>query len=141
MNLLDRLGDHNILVNCDLCASNGVEGGARAFLAVGDQVEIVLCANRLRPSDVPEALIHEAVHAYDFLSKNYDLKSPEGLAHSEVRAAREAECAREWKLFQRSCTRRAATRAVRNLFPALDCQAQVEKVLDAALADQKPWQS
>ena len=77
------------------CSRDGVEGSARAFFGDWPSPTVVLCANRLAgDDDVEEALVHELVHAYDYVARGMDLTECPFLGCSEVRAAREAECHR-----------------------------------------------
>jgi len=58
-----------------------------------EKPRIVMCANALHSrQEVREALRHELVHAFDHCVSQRDLAEPYGLACSEIRAAREAEC-------------------------------------------------
>ena len=135
------------------CPTSGVQGTARAFLEA-PPMSIVLCANRLHSAkEVEEALVHELVHAYDMGPARRDLTNVDALAASEVRAAREAECAHylsgagaaaavsvwpaasDW-LFKRCC-RDTATTATRAMFPR-EGAASVERVFERAFADLAP---
>lgn len=136
------------LVKCRRCLDHGVEGGARAFLEA-PPMSIVLCSNRLHSEkDVQEALTHELIHAYDHQVTKRDLTQCHQLAYSEIRAAREAECAalahsqswlpqtmRVW--FLERCVRDTATQATRALFPTQGggCVADVFR---EAYADHSP---
>ena len=78
---------------CKVCGDQGPEGVARAFFGDDPVPSVTLCANRLfGDAEVAEALVHELVHAYDYVAQGYDLSESPYLACSEVRAAREAEC-------------------------------------------------
>ncbi|GBG24210.1 Mitochondrial inner membrane protease ATP23-like [Hondaea fermentalgiana] len=111
-----------------------------------EQPRIVMCANELRSrGEVREALRHELVHAFDHCVSRRDLAEPNGLACSEIRAAREAECRDNFhnilgelfckafvgadafadkqdnmicKQLKESCARQVATTSVRAVFPA-----------------------
>lgn len=130
------------IVSCRPCSQNGIEGGARAVLIDSTPLHIVLCTNRLRSDEISEALIHESVHAYDHALKRYDFSTCEGLACTEVRAAREAECNRFFPIdwLKQQCVRYHAVRSTRNLFPneALKC---VDKVQSEAMKDLTPFES
>eukprot|EP01039_Chlorochromonas_danica_P005931 gene5931-6529_t len=146
INLLLHLHQqNNVEVLCDVCANTGVEGSARAYLSLERNVKIILCANRLQPQDIPEVLIHEAVHAYDFLhNPQINMQTIEGLAYSEVRAAREAECAKTWSVWKDRCIRGKAAEATHNVFSQhgqslASCRESVDRVFDKANADLKPW--
>ena len=97
---LKPFGPDAMPILCTDCPKGGAVGAARAFFAEtgADRTTscITVCANRLRTAaDVREALTHELVHAYDWHQRGaQSLASCEGLACSEVRAHREAECAK-----------------------------------------------
>lgn len=94
-NYLKVLDTKRIDVFCKVC-STIAEENARAYLA-SDPLSIVLCSNRLRTKQaIEEALTHELVHAVDYVLKRYDFSTCKGLAFSEVRAARDAECNRHF---------------------------------------------
>jgi hypothetical protein len=137
--LLTSIVDHNIQVNCEYCSNDGVEGTARAYLSLDNGLNIVLCANRLRENDIHEALMHEAVHAHDYLYNRCNMHSPEGLAYTEIRAAREAECADKFSIFRNSCIKEKAARATKNVFPSINTSVIVDKVFEQAMSDDKPW--
>lgn len=86
-----------IELKCRRCDTTGPEAGARAFLMGPDPLSIVLCHNRIdsEPREVEEILTHELTHLYDVQTLKLDLADCETVAYSEVRAAREAECASE----------------------------------------------
>lgn len=129
--------DHGkVKITCRKCDSTGVEGNARAFL-VDNPAQIVLCTNRLQPQDIEEVLIHESVHAYDLFRNRCDFNSCDGLAYSEVRAARDAECRDSFFLFRDSCIKKAATRSTANLFS--NAEQCVEKVFVEAMKDLAPF--
>lgn len=137
--LMVHLAAHHIQVTCDLCSDNGVEGTARAYASIDKGFQITLCANRLRPGDVHEALLHEAVHAHDHLNRTADLTTLDGLAYSEIRAAREAECSDRWPILREGCIRDKASRATRNVFPTMASQPAVMRTFEQAMADERPW--
>jgi hypothetical protein len=115
---------------------------ARAFLRNTQPLQIELCVNKLHQVDIEEALIHELVHAFDYAFKRYDFSTCKGLAFSEVRAAREAECS-SYKLsrwLRDRCIKHNAVRATSNIFPenAAEC---VEKVYSAAMNDLQPFEA
>ena len=128
-------------LTCRPCENYGVEGNARGFI-VANPIEIVLCANRLSKNDVKEVLKHELIHAFDFVNKRVDFNSCRGLAYTEIRAAREAECSDELAFLgiKSRCIRRKATASTRNIFP-LDASACVEEVFQAAVNDRSPFNS
>ncbi len=74
------------------CASCPKGLNARAYFEA-PPAKIVLCSDKLYTSlDVEESLVHELVHAYDYVVYGAKLENCMELARSEVRAAREAEC-------------------------------------------------
>ena len=80
-------------INCVVCDGKiGPEGNAKAML-LDEPLTIEICSNRhISDEQIAESLVHEFTHAYDYKLKRYDFSSCEGLASSEVRAARNAEC-------------------------------------------------
>lgn len=134
--LFASLSSSKVPVRCKVCSDEGTEANSRAYIS-SNPLQITLCSNRLRGKDYGEVLAHEATHAFDFINKKCDFSTCEGLAYSEVRAARNAECLDSWSWRRRSCIERSATAATANLFPrqAKECVAQV---LEAALADNSP---
>ena len=127
-------------VTCRPCSSEGPEGGARAVLMDSSPLEIVLCTNRLSVKEIEDVVVHELVHVYDHTNKRCDLSTCEGLAYSEVRAAREAECNRFFPFLwlKTECVRHHATRSTANLFPA-DAAKCVAASMDKAMADDEPF--
>lgn len=122
--LLESMKKANPVISCRPCSGEGPEGVARAFLIDSSPLQIVLCSNRLKPSEVEEVVTHELVHAFDYTHSRCDFDSCEGLAYSEVRAARDAECAHvasfpiplPW--FKSQCVRYHASRSTASIFPA-----------------------
>jgi hypothetical protein len=105
-------------LSCRTCADTGPEANARAFCMGPTPLSVVVCTNRLLHlqkttcdddnnnnnhtaaassaaalAEMEEILTHELVHVYDVRQLKLDLRDCENLAYSEVRAAREAECA------------------------------------------------
>ena len=119
MKLMTGVAGAQPQINCRRCDSSGIEGSSRAIILNSVPLEIVLCSNRLSKNEVKEALVHELIHAYDFSLNRVDFNTCTGLAHSEVRAAREAECKDEISLlgFKSRCIREKAKRSTRNIFP------------------------
>jgi Peptidase M76 family len=100
---------------------------------------------QLREREIEEAIVHELTHAYDYINGRCDFSTCEGLAYSEVRAAREAECSElsgkyflfDWQ--KKQCVRDHAIRSTANLFPKTgEAQVCVDRVLDRALKDDAP---
>ena len=89
----DSNNSFSVSVSCRPCSSTGPESRARAYVRGPDPLSVVLCSDQLRtPEEVSEVLVHEFVHVYDLRVRGLDLRDCRQLAHSEVRAAREAEC-------------------------------------------------
>jgi len=140
-------------IKCRPCSSTTVaEAGARAFIqrtssSNNDRnkegLEIILCSNRLKKNEIEEALLHELVHYYDYYNNSQtDFSSCEGLAYSEVRAAREAEC-KGYYLYpfenwaKKKCVSYYASRSTCNMFPK-NGSSCVDKVIDKAMKDLSP---
>lgn len=157
--LFKDLETSGLRINCKVCTRESVEGTARAYLR-SYPFEITLCANRLNhsPEEVKEALAHEVTHAHDLYHSRYDFGSCEGLAHTEIRAAANAECAKMLpanmdQLFPQlintfplrelksSCIKKHATRATQNLFPPEQAKVCVENVFISAMKDLKSGDS
>lgn len=119
------------------------------FIQGPQPLSIVVCTNRLakdereRRKEMHEILTHELVHVYDVRHLQLDLRDCENLAYSEVRAARQAECASAsdswWSLqTQRSCVRHKALTATNNLFPGRQGYSCMQRVFDTAFQDTRP---
>ena len=75
-----------------LCSPCAALDRVDAYLAI-DPLRIILCQEHIKTSSqLRKLLIHELIHAYDLTTQNADLYSCEGLAYSEVRAARAGNC-------------------------------------------------
>ena len=86
-----------------------------------------------------EVLRHEAIHAHDYHNGTVDFSSCKGVAYSEVRAAREAECDMHSKyligplsVFADMCVKQRAVDATNNVFPGQGRKC-VEAVFDEAI--------
>jgi hypothetical protein len=125
---------------CKKCGNSGPEGGARAFVRGPDPLSIVLCSNRLfSREDIEQVLVHELIHVFDVHIRKWDLTNCYTLAKSEIRAAREAECASSSMSFtKRYCSKEKARVATKNMFPdeGLHC---VAAVFDEAIDDYAPF--
>jgi hypothetical protein len=120
---------------CRECSTQGPEGKSRAFLTT--DFEIVLCTNKLRsPNEIFEALTHEATHAYDYANNRCDFSTCEGLAYTEIRAARDAECLNKMSWLKNYCIKSCATASAGNMFR--DADKCVQAMFDKALADVSP---
>lgn len=132
----------NINIKCNICKPNGIEGNARAYLA-DDPLEITICSNRVQNrSDIEEALTHELIHAFDYSNKRYDLRSCEGLASSEIRANKFAECKDIIfpSIFKNACAGINGSRCTANIFPTTGwmCTANV---YNHAIYDDAPFEN
>jgi len=128
-------------IECRNCGTTGPESGARAYVRGPSPLAIVLCSNRLNShKDFKQVLLHELIHVYDVFIRNWNLQNCEILAKSEIRAAREAECADErFNMMKRFCVKDRATIATCNMFPNTIGQDCVKNVFDDAINDQAPW--
>ena len=135
-------GEEEPKIVCRPCTTIGPEANARAALFDTKPIEIVLCTNRLKSEDFKEALTHELVHAYDYLNKKCDFQSCEGLAYTEIRAAREAECDKyfPFDFLKERCIRDHAKASTANLHSDNANQC-VNKVYEKAVRDLQPWSS
>ena len=127
-------------ITCRKCGNDGPEGGARAFVKGPNPLSIVLCSNRLSTKEeINEVLVHELIHVYDVHHRNWDLTNCYTLAKSEVRAAREAECADATMSFsKRYCAKEKARVATKNMFPDVGLQC-VAAVFEEAMKDELPF--
>jgi len=121
------------------CLEDGVEGLARAMFALPPS--ITLCSNRLyNRDDIGESLVHEMIHAYDYLVRKMDFSDCDQLACSEIRANRDGECKGKWMVeyFRRRCARRNAVCATQSMFPerGRDC---VLRMFEKCFKDTVPF--
>ena len=134
----------------------GAGAGARARSGVSEILDdassgganvtatINICADRiaLKSSEVKSLLDHELVHAYDYSLQRCDFTTIKGLAYSEVRAAKVAECG-GWFLhdyFRISCIKDHAIRSTEKIFP-VGAKDAVDDVFDSAMRDMEPYAS
>ena len=155
-----------IRINCDLCKETGIEKKARGFLIGRTPMQIVICANRLKAvcssssstdntntkfsKEIKEIVLHELVHANDFRNNTCDFSTCQGLAHSEIKAAREAECSSAGKRVSRylsrelgqelryKCIRSHAIRSTANIFGENAATNCVDDVFNVAVKDFSP---
>jgi hypothetical protein len=137
-------------IECRRCSDVGAEASARAFVMGPNPLSIVLCSNRLHElsgnvrsqaaaDEIEETIVHELIHVHDVKTVGLDLTNCDQLAYSEVRAAREAECRSfSWAMPQAYCVRQKARTATSNMFP-MEGRECVERVLQRALADRRPF--
>lgn len=139
--LLESIRNSNPTISCKVCSDDGAEGCARAYLVNSTPLKIVLCTNRLKSDEFEEALTHELVHAFDYVKTRCDFETCEGLAYTEVRAAREAECANHFppiSWLQHQCIKGNAIRSTTSMFPVDEATKCVNSVFDAAMKDHEP---
>ena len=127
-------------VHCRPCP----ETDSNAFTQI-NPLEITICSNRVSTSsDVGAFLLHELVHAYDYVSTKCRFDTCSGLAYSEIRAAREGECMQKSSYFQWQrdlCIRRHAINSTKSFFSDKEARACVDQVFDAAVLDMDPFLS
>jgi hypothetical protein len=141
-NILDKMPSKPV-VSCLDCSktTSDVNITARAVLRDSTPLEMILCCNRLKESEIEEVIIHELIHAFDYSKNRCDFSTCQGLAYSEVRAAREAECAEgffPFEFMRKRCIRDHAIRSTANLFPHSAATSCVDTVLIAAIKDLEP---
>mmetsp|Transcript_23955 Transcript_23955/g.36484 ORF Transcript_23955/g.36484 Transcript_23955/m.36484 type:complete len:340 (-) Transcript_23955:74-1093(-) len=131
----------DLQIQCRKCGNEGPEGGARAYVRGPNPLSIVLCSNRLATQEeIEQVLVHELIHVYDVHVRNFDLLNCYTLAKSEIRAAREAECANVSMSFtKRFCVKEKARVATTNMFPDLGVQC-VGAVFEESMRDKEPFQ-
>jgi hypothetical protein len=145
--LFDKVNkfEKHLSVECDIAPP---EIKARGYLLESKPYRIILCANHLSsPADVEQLLRHELTHLYDHLSNRCSLSTCQGLAYSEVRAARNGECfsflsspmrrmisEKLFPFFYESCVKSHSVASTRNLFPQ-DGEKCVKEVFNKAIKD------
>lgn len=139
LRLLKEIGE--IPIECIDCSQMGVEGNSKALTRI-DPLSIEICANRNHSVEAVEiSLIHELVHVYDYKFKRYDMFTCDGLAASEIRAAREAECAGSYlfDFFRDRCVKERATASTSNIFPrGVQASNSVRRMYEVAVNDLEP---
>lgn len=118
--------------------------------------EIILLPERIwgGEGEIREILRHEMVHAFDHSVLKRDLRSSAGLACSEIRAAREAECqqcgtgpfvraacrvlpARLCEQWREECVREVAVKAMEAAFPKHIATASVRDMFPECYGDRR----
>ena len=112
LNIMKTCKEQRVLppkVTCRNC-DDIKEKGAKAFIVSGNPMEVVVCLNRnVQTKDISISLIHEMIHAYDYVLNRCDFNTCKGLAFTEVRAARYAECNGEKiNYFRNNCIKKHA---------------------------------
>ena len=88
--LWSSIGDINI--SCAIC-NDATGAGRNAKAMIYDDGSITICSNRhVSEESIQQSITHELTHAYDYRLKRYNFNDCEGLAASEIRAAKNAEC-------------------------------------------------
>lgn len=131
-------------ISCQDCSRTAPDMNNTTRAAIRDKfpLEIVLCCDRLRGSQIEEVLVHELVHAYDYSHNRCNFSTCAGLAYSEIRAAREAECSKGFYPFEfmrQMCVRNVAIRSTCNLFPTAEATACVDAAMSTAIEDLEPF--
>ena len=131
------------VISCQDCSkmTENINSTTRAVLRDTFPLEIYVCCDRVRESEIEEVVVHELIHAYDYSNSRCDFSSCSGLAYSEVRAAREAECSTGYYPFEfmrQSCVRDCAIRSTANLFPREQATICVDAILSEAMKDLEP---
>lgn len=132
---------HIICQDCSKTAPD-INNTTRAAIRDKFPLEIVVCCDRLNETKIEEVLIHELVHAYDYSFNRCDFSTCAGLAYSEIRAAREAECSKGFFPFgfmREMCVRDVAIRSTSNLFPESVATTCVDTAMPIAIKDLEPF--
>jgi hypothetical protein len=145
--LFDKVNkfEKHLSIECDIAPT---EIKARGYLLESKPYRIILCANHLSSSsDIEQLLRHELTHLSDHLSNRCTLATCQGLAYSEVRAARNGECfsflsspvkrkisEKLFPFFYEACVKNHAVASTRNLFPQ-DGEQCVKEVFNRAIKD------
>ena len=87
------------------------------------------------------SLKHELIHSYDHSNERYDLIDCLGVAHSEIRAAREANCHRSYLSYffnKEDCIKRHANASTDTLYKGRGSEC-VKEAYDSAMRDLEPF--
>ena len=130
--------------NCDNININ--EQNIKAYLLQYNNKEkpnkIILCTDsNSSSSHLKVALKHELIHAYDLSNKRYDFEDCHGLAHTEIRAAREADCNQHYFLFdfmKEACIIDKASSSTNSIYKGRGREC-VKEVYDSAMRDNEPF--
>ena len=162
--LLQEKKFRNIQVRCEKWDGNPQLRTARGFFTADPHSDtesnlnaaIVLLPERIHggESEIRELLTHEFIHAYDHFELRKDLTLCPELACSEIRAAREAECAGFSTNFlvsfacrrlgsnteycdriKKTCVYRVARRSTRSVFTEDEATACVENMFETCYRD------
>ena len=133
LNRSGKDGANKVSLLCKECSTEGPEGGARAYFASPPHM-MVVCHNRVHDEkEIETAVVHELIHAVDYVARDMNLGNCKMLACSEIRAARGSECSKQYlthaellfmkldafrsKGFQYNCVQEQAVRATEAIFP------------------------
>ena len=129
--------------NCDSIDIN--EQNIKAYLLQYNNKEkpnkIILCTNsNSSSSDLKVASKHELIHAYDLSNKRYHFGDCHGLAHTEIRAAREADCNHYFvfDFMKKACIIDKASTSTNSIFKGRGREC-VKDVYDSAMRDNEPF--
>ena len=121
--------------------SGSARGSAERVTCRESPSKITLCSNsNSSSSDFKVALKHELIHAYDLSNKRYDFDDCQGLAHTEIRAAREADCNRYFlfDFMKKACIIDKASASTNSIFKGRGREC-VKEVYDSAMKDNEPF--
>lgn len=130
-------------ISCQDCTktAHDINSTSRAVIRDSVPLEIVLCCDRLSSRNIEEVMIHELIHAYDYSRNRCDFSKCTGLAYSEIRAVREAECRGGYypfKFMRDICVRENAIKSTANLFSKAEATICVDAVFSEAMKDLEP---
>jgi|EP00945_MAST-04E_sp_MAST-4E-sp1_P007237 hypothetical protein len=149
LNAADTGGD-GVKLLCRKCPNEGPQKFAKAYFASPPH-EMVVCHNRVKTIEqIEKSVIHEMIHAVDYVARDMNLLECKMLACSEIRAARGAECASEYltkaelllrnfdifrgKSLMEECVQDQARRATETMFPETG-RDTVDEMMGQCFAD------
>ncbi|KAH9260138.1 hypothetical protein BASA81_001913 [Batrachochytrium salamandrivorans] len=162
--IVSKLSLNSVKVTCKRWDRNPQTQFARGYFTAsghddpGGQIvpEIILLPERIfgGEGEIREILRHEMVHAFDHSVLKRDLRSSTGLACSEIRAAREAECqqcstnpfiratcrimpTRMCERWREECVREVATKATEAAFPKQIATVSVSEMFSECYEDRQ----
>lgn len=94
-------------------------------------------------SEMERSITHELIHTYDYIYGKCDFNTVDGLAYTEIRAAREGECydiKRNYFQFQKdNCIKNHAIQSTSNMYPLSTSTDAVRKGYSTAYNDNSPF--
>jgi inner membrane protease ATP23 len=126
-------------VSCDVCDE---KDNATAYLIDSTPNKIVVCSNKNKNmTDIHDSILHEMIHSYDYHKNPTFFSTCEGLAHSEVRAAKYANCNKyfPFDFMKKNCILNQASNSTNNMYSNNDGGKCVKKVFDQAMHDDSPF--